>query len=472
MEILLDLEFKYLRKQDFNNYKKAHIIFYSQVGDNIKYLFLKNINSSDKFSHITTSVLPQDTVPTFSIARILVTELLGLFSDANIRKISTNELIMEKDLVKFNEFHYHDLWETPQYFEWLNKISDKPIVQYDMIEGHQFFFYELPYFANMDSFNDNLKALQFKYFFRYFDATFPDYDQQEVQINDIINPTTLMFFKSFNSVEYIKSTMQNIKEDKLDKFYILSIKPAEGSKQDQAGFFHFPALFQGIYRKNHENWVYIVCSIDKLPIEEELENAKAIIIPGSHLSIYNDHDFLRKTEEWIKHFHINHEKVKFLGICFGMQIFISALGGKVEKMGVPFVRGPTKINLNDEFWDLDFIKNSGVNKNNELHIMQAHGDECTFIPEELKIKNFGKSDSCYHEVLVCQDERILLIQGHPEYHPCFNIERMAPFYLARLGKEKNLENLLNIKNEMYEDMLKYETNSLEFRMICNSFLKN
>ena len=180
----------------------------------------------------------------------------------------------------------------------------------------------------------------------------------------------------------------------------------------------------------------------------------------------------RKTEEWIKHFHQNHPKVKFLGICFGMQIFVTAMGGKVEKMAAPFVRGPTQINLSDDFWNLEFVKKSGVPKNQNLFMMQAHGDECTFIPDDLKIKNFGKSDTCLNEILVCDDERICLIQGHPEYHPCFNIERMVPFYLMREGKEKTLENILELKKKFHEEMNVVETHSMEFRMLCNSFLKN
>ena len=104
--------------------------------------------------------------------------------------------------------------------------------------------------------------------------------------------------------------------------------------------------------------------------------------------------------------------------------------------------------------------------------MQAHGDECTLIPNELKITNYGKSDSCFNEILVCENERIFLIQGHPEYRPEFNIERMLPYILMRDKKEKTLENLLELKEKLTKDMLKVEVNSIEFRKMCNSFLSN
>ncbi len=484
MENFTELDLVYIKSENFNIYKKAHIVFFSFENDKIKFLFIKRENSSEEgFSQITTSVLPQDNCPTFSIARVLSMNLQSLFNQRNLQKMFKQEELTAEDIMEEKDFFYHELWENKIFIEWLENLSDKPIVQFDIIEGHQFYFYEVPNLGDLVKINTNLQKLNFKYTLKYFPSeVFPLLNNSNIldennknNYNNLIseiNQTTIKFFTSFSADSHIKETLHAISENKLSKFYILSIKPAEGTKQDQAGFFHFPALFQGIYRKNSENWIYLVCSIDKLPLEAELENAKAIIIPGSHLNVYNDHDFLRKTEEWIKHFHENHKNVKFLGVCFGMQIFVTAMGGKVEKMELPFVRGPTEILINQDFWNLDFVKKSGVNKTESLYMMQAHGDECTSIPEQLNIRNYAKSDSCFNEVLVCEDERIFLIQGHPEYHPLFNIERMVPFYLMREGKEKTLENIIELKKKFEEEMNSVQTHSLEWRMICNSFLKN
>jgi len=503
MEYLNELEFIYVKNQDFNIYKKAHMIFFSYEGENIKYLLLKKDDSNEDYSLITTTILQEDNAPTFSIARVLSMNLRSLFNQTNFKKMFKKEEITKEDLLEEREYFYHELWENKIFIEWLENLTDDPIIQYDLIQGHQFYFYEIPNLENLEQLNENLKRLDLKYRLKYFNSNIFNniklkdenknltasvkIDQLNINANkditendntniDIliaeINPLVVKLFKSFDVSQYIQDTFLAIKENKLSKYFILSIKPAEGTKQDQAGFFHFPALFQGIYRKNNEIWIYLVCSIKELPLESDLKDAKAILIPGSHLSVYNDHDFLRKTEAWIKNFHQNHENVKFLGICFGMQIFVTAMGGKVEKMEHPFVRGPTKIDLKSDFWDLEFVKKSGVIKTEAFNIMQAHGDECTFIPEDLKIKNFGKSDSCFNEIMVCEDERIFLIQGHPEYHPAFNVERMVPFYLMREKKEKTLENILELKKQFLEEMNKIPTHSLEFRILCNSFLKS
>jgi GMP synthase-like glutamine amidotransferase len=482
MENLIKLDLVYLKNEDFNIYKNAHMIFFSFESEKIKFLFLKRYNASEGFSHITTSILPQDNAPTFSVARVLAMNLQSLFNQINLQKMFKQEELTAEDIIEEKDYFHHELWENKVFMEWLENLSEQPIIQYDIIQGHQFYFYEIPNMEKLEKINENLVKLNFKYTLKYFSSEIfnSNNSTHSGNINNSdnnnslseINKTTTKFFQSFSAEAHIKETLRLIGENKLSKFYILSIKPAEGTKRDQAGFFNFPALFQGIYRKNKENWIYLVCSLDKLPLEAELENAKAIIIPGSHLSVYNDHDFLRKTEEWVKNFHENHKNVKFLGICFGMQIFMTAMGGTVEKMKYPFVRTPTKIEINQDFWDLEFVKKSGVKKTQSLNIMQAHGDECTFIPDELKIKNYGKSDSCYNEVLVCEDERILLIQGHPEYEPSFNIERIVPYILMREGKEKTLENILEAKKVLYEEMSLVQVNSNEWRMLCNSFMKN
>ncbi len=471
MEYFNDLEIVCLKNEDYNIYTKAHFIFFSIVEEQIKLLFLKKENSSEKYSFITTTLLPEDTAPTFAVARILSTKFLSLFNKGNIHKMHKQEDLTKDDIIEDKEFHYHELWENKYFHEWLVNLTEKPIIQYDTIKGHQFYFYEIPNLENLNKINENLKSLNIDYSMKYFDANSFISENNDL-LHKEMNPTLIKFLFSFNIENYIKDTLAAISKNTLTKFFILSIKPPEGTKQDQAGFFHFPALFQGIYRKNTENWIYLVCSIDKLPSEEDLENTKGIIIPGSHLTVYDDIDFLRKTEQWINQFHLSNKNVKFLGICFGLQIFMTAMGGKVEKMNTPFVRGPTKIEIEDSFWELEFVRKSGVNKSKSLYMMQAHGDECTFVPDDLKLKNYGKSDSCFNEILVNNDERVVLVQGHPEYHPSFNIERMAPFYLMREGKEKTLENILEVKKKMREDFNVVNTNSNEFRSICNSFLKN
>ena len=208
---------------------------------------------------------------------------------------------------------------------------------------------------------------------------------------------------------------------------------------------------------------------------------KAILIPGSNLSVYNDYDFLKKTEIFLKKliddilFNDKYPNLKILGICFGMQIIVSALGGKIEKMkGTP--RGaPELIEIvDDKFYDFNFYKKNFNEKKNFLKISEAHGDEITKFPEDkYKFRLYGSSKSCKNEIMVDDKEKIFLIQGHPEYHPKFNSHRVAKFFIQfRLKKEATKEQI----EKFIEDNINSEdaknVNIEEYSKMCYYFMKN
>lgn len=68
-----------------------------------------------------------------------------------------------------------------------------------------------------------------------------------------------------------------------------------------------------------------------------LKKTKYIIIPGSNLRVYNDIDFLKKTKIYLKNlivkikFEKAYPQLRILEVCFGLQIIIDNLGGKIVK---------------------------------------------------------------------------------------------------------------------------------------------
>ena len=278
--------------------------------------------------------------------------------------------------------------------------------------------------------------------------------------------------------EHILNTIK-MKEEKKYKIYIILSLKTPG--KDQNGFFHFPALFQSLYRKNNEEWKFINVSTDGLPSEELISKTKAILIPGSNLSVYNDYDFLRKTEVFLKKliedilFNNKYPNLKILGICFGMQIIISALGGKITKMKEPPKGTPEQIEIiNDKFYEFNFYKNIGIEKKKYLKISEAHGDEISEYPDEkYKIQLFGSSKSCKNEIMVDEKEKILLIQGHPEYHPQFNSHRVAKFYIQfRLKKEPTKEEIEKFIDDYINNEDAKNVNIEEYRKMCCYFMKH
>jgi len=209
------------------------------------------------------------------------------------------------------------------------------------------------------------------------------------------------------------------------------------------------------------------------PPEEILDKTKAVIVPGSHLHVYSDHLFLRKAEEWIRNLYVNYPKIKVLGICFGHQQISNALGGEVDSMRnrkknkLGCVSTPEEIELADDFWNLDFVKKSGVSKQNSLSLYEAHGDEVTNIPETFK--RFGSSKSCENEVLLSEDGRVFTMQGHPEYDVEFTCARsLNSTYADSEVSHQQMDSLLIEKVKQKGNL---DNNQDEWRKICYSFLK-
>jgi GMP synthase-like glutamine amidotransferase len=115
-----------------------------------------------------------------------------------------------------------------------------------------------------------------------------------------------------------------------------------------------------------EIWAFMNAYEFSLPSKEQLLHIKAIIIPGSDLSVTDaaTMPWMRVLRDFLKQVYEEHPHIKLLGICFGSQIIAEALGGKVEKMAyinnqqLPsgmFI-GKEALDMIDEFVALDFVR--------------------------------------------------------------------------------------------------------------------
>ena len=452
----------------YNAYKKAHLFFYSKINSSIQLLVFKS-NNDNHYSTFSTDVTGYDNAPTFSIARILTNTIPNIFTNETIDKIVKNEPLSQLEVKRdIEEIPNFKLWDMPTYMYWLAELS-KNIIQYDNINEQVIYFYELPY-IDLEKFNANLKSIDYYGTFEYISSS--NYGK----LNYSDETQNLFDYLPFNKmVTHIEESEKIMKEDNSDVYIVLACKK---KGKDQIGFFHFPALFTGLYRKNNEKWLYLVASADPLPDETLLSRCKCLIIPGSELSVYEDFDFLRKTEVFLKQliedilFNGKYPQLKILGICFGMEIVISALKGKIANLGKGKAqRFPEKIKLNNDFWNLQFVKNSKVPQNELLKMCEAHGDYIDSFPDNYGLNIYGTSNSCKCEIMVDNKEKIFLIQGHPEYYPPFLVVRAADWYLSFLQREPTDENIKNYIVEFCEEEHNKNVNSKEWRQMCFTFMK-
>ena len=447
--------------------KKVHLFLYSKDSQNNYNYILYQKEKEDCYNHMYNIINQSDNGSIYSISRFLTQNFSHVFTDEFFSKLNKNEKPNTEN--KYKNLKLYELWETDVYGFWLDKLSQN-LVQYDDIKEEVIYFLEIPYFS-IDELNSLMEQENKKFIYI-----------NDNNYNSIIlsNETKALF--DIISISQMKKHIINtlkIKEEKKYEIYIILSLKTPG--KDQNGFFHFPALFQSLYRKNNEEWKYINVSTDGLPSEELIAKTKAILIPGSNLSVYNDYDFLRKAEVFLKKliddilFNNKYPKLKILGICFGMQIIVSALGGKISKMEGTHRGTPEEIEIiDDKFYKFNFFKNTGLGLSKFLKISEAHGDEITEYPDEkYKIKLYGSSKSCKNEIMVDEKEKIFLIQGHPEYHPQFNSHRVAKFFVQfRLKKEPTKEEIEKFIDEYINNKDAQNVNIEEFRKMCCYFMKH
>lgn len=462
----------------FTPTKKVYLYLYSKTPENeYKFLFIKNFIEEEKYDIISTEINLKDNHSLFALGRILTNSFYNIIP--NIYHISKGDIEdISKLLPNFKNkkiLSHYELWADPVMNYWLNKLS-QPIIQYDDIDFTKLFFIEIP-FCNMEKLNKKLEENKFKYSFDYFDKK--NFVKKKIgkETLDILNKLNLD-----KIIEHIKSTEEVIKKDELDLYIVLACKL---SGEDEKGYFHFPSLFSGIYRRNKEKWEYIVASNCVFPNEEILNKTKCILIPGSDLSVHDNYDFLRKTEKYLANLIVDIEvkgkypNLKILGICFGLEIIMNGLGGKLNKSewNKEARFGPEIIKLNEKFWELDYVKKSGIIKRKSLIIAEAHSEKIIEYPPEKNnyFKTMGSSDICMCEVSVDKKGKILMFQGHPEYSPGLTVSRSLPMLMEFAGfKEKDINEKTMDKFE--KDYFNKEENKFsnfnEWRAICDSFMRN
>ena len=453
---------------DFTILKLVHLFFYiKDSNNNYNFILYKN-NQEEDYTHMYNQIFNFDNGCIYSISRFLTKTFGNIFTDDFISKIQSNKEFEIKNENK--NLKQYEIWENEVFLFWLDKLSKNPI-QYDSINEEIIYFIEIPNIS-LDYLNSLLEKNNNECRFIYINENNFPLIKLSNESNKLFNRLSIIKMK-----EHIIDSIR-IKEEKLSPvFIVLSLKTPG---KDQVGFFHFPALFHSLYRKNNEEWMYINVSTDGLPSEELLSKTKAILIPGSNLNVYNDYDFLRDTEKFLKKliddilFNKKYPQLKLLGICFGMQIINTALGGTVKKMEER--RGkPEDIEIiDDKFYEFNFYKKSGIEKKKILRISEAHGDEIVEYPDEkYHIKLYGSSKSCKNEIMVDDQEKILLIQGHPEYHPEFNSNRVAKrFVQFRYKLEPCTENIEKFISDTINDEFAKDLNYIEYRKLCYYFMKN
>lgn len=159
---------------------------------------------------------------------------------------------------------------------------------------------------------------------------------------------------------------------------------------------------QLIARRLRENEIH--CEI--YPYNKSVEgynklNPKAIILSGGPCSVL-DEGSPRIPEILLE------SKLPILGICYGQQVLITQLGGKVSK-GVVREFGNTWISIKK---NIDYLPIFSWQMEDDLSVWMSHGDKVTKLPEGFEM--IACSKDCPYAIAVDEKRKYYTLMFHPE----------------------------------------------------------
>jgi len=185
-----------------------------------------------------------------------------------------------------------------------------------------------------------------------------------------------------------------------------------------------------------EKWNFYNAYNHEFPSEEDMKTLKAVIIPGSSRSSYdNTTTWIPLVKDFIRTVLNEYPDIKLIGGCFGEQTIAATMGGKAEKMPYnaerPNIIGRELIQPTDEFYSQSWVQ-SFMTKNNytmenfpKIVLQQSHGDHVSELPTGATL--LASSESCGVE-FYCIGERALCFQSHPDFNCGMQLEFNEPEY--------------------------------------------
>lgn len=180
----------------------------------------------------------------------------------------------------------------------------------------------------------------------------------------------------------------------------------------------YPEMFKNLFPElQFES--FFVCD-DYFP---HIDDFETFIISGSKLSVYDDIKWIQDLVDYTKL--AFDKKKKILGVCFGHQLIAEALGGKVEKAKEGYLIGVHEFEL--------IVKEQWMEPyQSPINILMLCQDQVTKLPPNSII--LARSIDCPVSMFK-MDDRILGIQGHPEFTKEYN-KAVFESRIGKIGQDK------------------------------------
>ncbi|MDG2036938.1 MAG: GMP synthase, partial [Luminiphilus sp.] len=201
-------------------------------------------------------------------------------------------------------------------------------------------------------------------------------------------------------------------------------------------FGEYPDMFERLLLAEDTALTFTTWNVEAGELPDSVEAADGFLITGSKSSVYDDKDWIRALERFVRECHAARRKV--MGICFGHQLVAQALGGSVGKSDKGWGVGVNCYKVDQAAFDLA--------DGDQFCLLASHQDQVMTMPPGAQ--QIATSDHC--EVAgMTLGEHILTFQGHPEFMPEYSREIMSLRH-DLIGAERVAEGLASLEARQHE----------------------
>ncbi len=190
----------------------------------------------------------------------------------------------------------------------------------------------------------------------------------------------------------------------------------------QPEFGDYPDLFDAVFRAADPSVQLDVYDVERGHYPASTADADLFVMTGSQHSVYDEHPWIRRLEEFVLELH--EERRKLFAVCFGHQMVGRILGGVTAKADVGWGIGVRRA---------EFVgARSWLSPEHEGYsLLMSHQDQVLELPPGAEL--LATSAYCPNQAFTV-GEHILAVQGHPEFTPAY-ANRLWSGRRHRIGDE-------------------------------------
>ncbi len=196
---------------------------------------------------------------------------------------------------------------------------------------------------------------------------------------------------------------------------------------------NYPDMFATLLKKQQPDLELVTYRVLDMKFPTRTSDCDGWLISGSRHSANDAFEWITALEDFVRKLHS--EDRKLVGICFGHQVIVKALGGKVVE--------------SDQGWGVGMSENSLLRHKpwmetavDGFNLLVSHKDQVVELPESTDV--LAASDFCPYYMLQF-GENCFSVQGHPEFSKEYSAALMdsrrnsIPEHVFNMGMESLIQ---------------------------------